>query len=115
MDDKIDVTSWSEPFLVEPAYDGIERRVLSFTEALMLVHYTVEEGAVFPAHTHDETHQAVYVVSGRVELVGEHERTLEAGDTFVVGPGVEHGIRGIAEETQLIDAFAPPIAEYAER
>jgi quercetin dioxygenase-like cupin family protein len=110
----MDLTKWSDPFKLEPAYEGIERRVLSFDEDLMLVHYTVEEGAVFPAHTHDETTQGVYVIEGSVELFGDHTETLEAGDTFVVGPGVEHGIRGVAEQTELIDSFTPPIEAYSE-
>ena len=109
----MDLTDWDDPFKLEAAYDGIERRVLSFDETLMLVHYTVEEGAVFPAHTHDETTQGVYVVDGSIELFGDREATLEAGDTFVVGPGVEHGIRGVARESTLVDSFTPPIDEYA--
>ena len=107
-----DRTEWDDPFKTEEAYEGIERRVLSFTDELMLVHYTVEEGAVFPEHEHDETHQAVYVISGAIELFGDESAVLEAGDTFVVGPGVRHGVRGVAERTELIDSFTPPIAEY---
>lgn len=104
-----------DPFKRELAFEGIERRVLAFTDDLMLVHYTVEEDAVFPSHTHDETHQAVYVVQGEIELFGDREATLSAGDSFVVGPGIEHGVRGSAPVTQLVDAFAPPIAEYGTR
>lgn len=111
----IEIRQAEDPFKEEPAYDGIERRVLSFTDDLMLVHYTVEEGAVFPAHTHDVTHQAVYVIEGEVELFGDREATLSAGDSFVVGPGIEHGVRGRAAESRLIDAFAPPIEEYGTK
>lgn len=111
----IEIRHAEEPFKEESAYEGIERRVLSFTDDLMLVHYTVEEGAVFPAHTHDMTHQAVYVIEGEVELFGDREATLSAGDSFVVGPGIEHGVRGKAAESRLIDAFAPPIEEYGRK
>lgn len=108
----IDIRPSDDPFKEETAYDGIQRRVLAFTDDLMLVHYTVEADAVFPGHTHDETHQAVYVIEGEVELFGDRETTLSAGDSFVVGPGIEHGVRGRAERSQLIDAFAPPIEAY---
>lgn len=114
MTDQIDVTDWEHPFKVESAYEGIERRVLSFTDEMMLVHYTVEEGAEFPAHDHDVTQQAVFVIDGEVELFGDRSERLRTGDTFVVGPGVKHGIRGIAPTSRLIDAFAPPIEAYAE-
>lgn len=59
----IEIRHAENPFKQEPAYDGIERRVLAFTDDLVLVHYTVEEGAISPAHTHDVTHQAVYLTS----------------------------------------------------
>jgi len=111
----MDIRPWDDPFETGAAYEGIERRVLAFTDELMLVHYTVDAGAVFPAHTHEEAEQAVYVIDGEIELFGDETAVLGAGDTFVVGPSTEHGVRGRAEETQLIDAFTPPIAEYAER
>jgi quercetin dioxygenase-like cupin family protein len=112
MADNFEYRPWDDPRRVEPAYDGIERRVLACSEELLLVHYTVAEGAVFPEHEHEETHQGVYVLDGALELFGDHEETLEAGDTFVVGPGERHGIRGLAEETHIVDAFSPPIERY---
>lgn len=111
--DDLTVTPWDDPNRVENAYDGIERRVLSFTDDLMLVHYTVQADAVFPEHTHEETHQAVFVLEGALDLFGDHETRLRAGDSFVVGPGTAHGIRGVAEVTRVIDAFTPPIEAYA--
>lgn len=115
MPQSMSVCSWDDPFKTEQPYKGITRRVLAFTDELMLVHYTVEEGAVFPVHEHDVTHQAVFVLEGELELVGDRTRRLTAGDSFVVGPGVEHGIEGVARETRIVDAFAPPIDRYAER
>jgi len=111
----MELTEWSDPFKVEEAHDGIERRVLSFDDTLMLVHYTLKKGAVFPVHTHDETYQGVFVINGAIELFGDQSATLESGDTFVVGPGTEHGIRGLEPGTRLIDSFTPPIEPYGER
>lgn len=110
--DAFDYRQLSDPYRVERAYEGIERRVLAFTDELSLVHYTVESGAEFPAHEHEETHQSVYVIDGEVELFGDRSKTLTAGDTFIVGPGERHGIRGVATESRLIDAFSPPIERY---
>lgn len=109
----IEIRDWTNPFKTETAYNGIERRVLSFTDDLMLVHYTLEEGAVFPEHKHERTHQAVFVLDGELELFGDRSATLSTGDNFVVGPDIRHGIRGVAERTTIIDAFAPPIEEYS--
>ncbi|UPV76759.1 cupin domain-containing protein (plasmid) [Halorussus limi] len=109
-----DDTNWTNPSKIDRPYEGIERRVLSYTDELMLVHYTVAEGAVFPEHEHDETVQAVFVIDGCIELFGDREGRLAAGDSFVVHPGVRHGIEGVAPRTQLIDAFNPPIERYRE-
>ena len=111
----MDIGRWDDPFKVETAYEGIERRVLAFDEEAMVVHYAVEEGAVFPEHEHETTTQTVYVVAGEVELFGDREATLGPGDSFVVGPGVRHGIRGLAPGTEVVDTFSPPIEDYAER
>ena len=110
--DALTVGRWAEPVREETAYDGIQRRVLCHDETTMQVHYTVAEDAVFPAHEHEETRQTVYVIDGAVELFGDHERLLEAGDSFIVGPGVRHGVRGVAERTELLDTFTPPVADY---
>jgi len=110
--ENLTVGRWDDPHLVETAHDGIERRVLCFDDDVMQVHYTVAEGAVFPAHSHEETRQTVYVIDGAIEMFGDHETMLEAGDSFVVGPGVRHGVRGVAEETELLDTFTPPIEAY---
>ena len=108
------IGAWDDPFTVEEAYDGIERRVLCFDEETMQVHYTVAADAVFPEHEHEETKQTVYVIDGAVELFGDHERILETGDSFIVGPGVRHGLRGVAERTELLDTFTPRLEAYPE-
>ncbi|WP_276274034.1 cupin domain-containing protein [Haloarcula litorea] len=110
--ESLTVGEWDDPLRHEQPYDGIERRVLASDADVMLVHYTVEADAVFPAHEHDETRQTVFVVDGEIELFGEHERTLETGDSFIVGPGVRHGVRGVAERTELLDSFTPPVEAY---
>ncbi|QIO20907.1 cupin domain-containing protein [Haloarcula sp. JP-L23] len=110
--ENLTVGTWDNPHRIEQAYEGIERRVLCVDEETMQVHYTVEAGAVFPEHEHAETKQTVYVVEGAIELFGDHERTLEAGDSFIVGPGVRHGVRGLADRTELLDTFTPRIERY---
>ncbi|WP_254546737.1 cupin domain-containing protein [Halomarina pelagica] len=111
----MEIVEWDDPHRAETAYEGIERRVLAHDGAQMLVHYTVEEGAEFPEHEHEEAHQAVFVIDGAIELFGDREALLETGDSFVVGPGVRHGIRGVAPETRQVCAFTPPVNAYAER
>ncbi len=114
MDASEDLTvgEWDDPAVAERAYEGINRRVLCYDDDAMVVHYAVEEGAVFPEHEHDETRQTVFVIEGEIELFGDCERRLTAGDSFIVGPGVRHGIRGVAGHSEIVDTFSPPIEDY---
>lgn len=108
------VGMWDDPLVIEQAYEGIQRRVLCSNEEMMQVHYTVAADATFPEHEHAETKQTVYVIDGTIELFGDYERTLETGDSFIVGPGVRHGVHGLAKRTELLDTFTPPIGAYTE-
>lgn len=68
--------SGDDPFLVERAYDGIERRVLCFDDEKIQVDYTIDADAVFPEH--EEARQTVYVVSGAVGLTGTRRFNIAA-------------------------------------
>lgn len=106
----MDITDWDEPARIDEL-DGGERRILACTDEMMLVHYTLEAGAEGAPHSHDETTQASFVVEGSLELCGAYSRTLEAGDSYVVPPGTEHGVRAL-EPCRVVDAFAPPLETY---
>lgn len=108
----LNIETWMGSVNIEHPHEGIERRVLAYNEGIMLVHYTVRRDAVFPIHEHDTIQQAVYVINGEIELRGDTESRLSTGDSFVVGPGIKHGIRGVAPCSEIIDAFSPPIEEY---
>jgi len=75
------------------AYPGLLRRVLAFNEKLMIVEHTMQEGSVFPRHSHPEE-QLAYLVSGhiRVEVGDRDPFEALAGDSFVVRGGVEHQV-----------------------
>ncbi|WP_222917147.1 cupin domain-containing protein [Natrinema sp. SYSU A 869] len=106
----MDITEWDDPNRIDDLAGG-ERRVLSATDELMLVHYSLEAGAEGEPHAHDETTQATFVIEGTLELRGERSRTLEAGDSYVVPPGTVHGVRAL-EACRVIDAFTPPLETY---
>jgi quercetin dioxygenase-like cupin family protein len=108
------VGTWEAPCKTEQPYEGIKRRVLCFDDETMQVHYTVKADAVFPEHEHEETKQTVYVIDGAIELFGDHEQLLESGDSFIIGPDVRHGVRGVAERTELLDTFTPRIESYTK-
>ena len=105
------VTNWEDPTRVDELDGGGERRVLAHSEDMMLVHYSLEEGDEGALHSHQQTVQASFVIEGSLELLGEYSSTVEACDSYVIPPGVTHGVRA-KESCRVIDAFSPPLEEY---
>ena len=90
----------------QPIEPGVERQVLTYTPALMLVRVRFAAGAVGAPHHHPHR-QVSYVAAGTfdVEVAGER-RVLRAGDSFIVEPDVVHGV--VAREAgMLLDVFTP--------
>lgn len=100
-------------FEVEPVemVPGVWRRTLASGERLMLVHVTLEEGAVVPAHSHPHE-QVGYVVSGELKMtIGGTEHSLKPGDSYLIPSNVEHGAV-TPEGAQVLDVFSPPREDY---
>jgi quercetin dioxygenase-like cupin family protein len=90
---------------------GLERQVLGYDEALMLVRVRFTEGAVGALHHHPHR-QVTLVEAGRfeVEIAGE-KQVLEAGDSFFVAPDLVHGVVAL-EAGVLADVFTPARADF---
>lgn len=85
---------------------GVRRRMLGYNDDLMLVEVAFEQGAVGTMHSHPHV-QSSYVASGRFEMnIGGRTEILEAGDSYFVPPGVDHGCKALKAGV-LVDAFAP--------
>lgn len=90
----------------EATEPGVERQVLTYSPALMLVRVRFEAGAVGTPHRHPHR-QVSYVADGAFEVrVGEGRQVLRAGDSFIVEPDVEHGVTAL-EAGMLVDVFTP--------
>ena len=95
----------------QPAAPGVERQVLAHDDGLMLVRVRFEAGAVGAVHRHPHR-QVSYVEAGVFEgEVGDDRQVLRASDSFVVAPGVPHGV--VAREAGvLIDVFSPAREDF---
>ncbi len=85
---------------------GTGRRVLAWSEHLMLVEVTFETGAEGALHSHPHE-QSSYALSGRFRYTVEGESVdLNPGDSVVVPGGLQHGTVCL-EKGKLLDTFTP--------
>ena len=94
-----------------PAGDGVLRKVLSYSETLMICEITLETGSVIAAHAHPHE-QITYIISGSCRYtVGEETREVGAGDSVLIPGNVPHSIV-VLEQMKVIDAFAPAREDF---
>lgn len=102
----------SEVKSTEP-FPNLTRRVLAYNEKLMLTEHTMEEGSVFPRHSHPHD-QLAYLVSGHIRVsAGDEIFEARAGDSFVLHGGVEHQVWAL-ERSVALDIFTPLREDYLE-
>jgi quercetin dioxygenase-like cupin family protein len=93
------------------AFPGLLRRVLAYNENLMLTEHTMEEGSVFPRHSHPHD-QLAYLVSGHIRVsAGDESFEARAGDSFVLHGGIEHQVWAL-EKSVALDIFTPLREDY---
>jgi len=90
----------------EKSAPGVERKVLCHDDAIMLVRFRFEAGAVGAAHSHAHR-QCSVIESGvfDVTIDGRTER-LSVGDSYLVAPNLVHGAVAI-ERGVIVDSFTP--------
>lgn len=95
----------------EDTPDGNRRRIVCYTDELMMVEFAFEQGGVGWMHSHPHV-QSSYVVEGtfKVTIDGRTE-TLSAGDSYIVPSGIEHGVKALTKG-RLIDNFTPHRADF---
>ena len=92
---------------VVPTGENVTRQVLSDHPEMMVVAFRFgAEGAVGDLHSHPHV-QSTYVEKGRFRFtLGDEEREVGPGDSFVIQSGLVHGCVCLEPGT-LIDCFTP--------
>jgi quercetin dioxygenase-like cupin family protein len=81
--------------------DGYSRGV-AVGEKLMMAHVQMEEGAMTAAHVHSHE-EIIYVVAGKWQIkLGEEEFVLEANQSLVIPPNIEHSSLALAETLAVV-------------
>jgi quercetin dioxygenase-like cupin family protein len=95
----------------ETTDNGVQRKVLSYDDELMLVHVRFERGAIGRPHSHFHR-QVSYIESGSFEVIIDDDNiVLRKGDSFIVKPNVNHSVIAL-EKGSIIDIFTPAREEF---
>ncbi len=90
----------------ETVDEKIKRKIMSYTNELMLVKVAFKQGGIGTIHQHSHL-QISYVARGVFEVtIGDQTRNLKEGDVYFVPSNVLHGAVCL-EEGLLIDVFNP--------
>ena len=91
--------------------DGIQIKTLVHGDKTLMTEFRMRKGAVLPRHTHPHE-QTGYLVSGRIQLsIGAGQHEAQAGDSWCIPGGVEHGA-DILEDTVALEVFSPVREDY---
>lgn len=76
-------------------------------EQLLLCRVHYDPGAEVPMHSHEDTEQLMWVLSGEIEMtVGGERRTVRADDVVVINRGVEHSLSS-STGCEFLEALSP--------
>ncbi len=93
-------------------WPGASRRTLVWGPRTMLAEIRMKAGTVVDPHQHPHVEEVAYVAAGRVQIsVKGRPFILQAGDAFMVPPGIEHA-NTVLEDAIIIDCFSPPREEW---
>ncbi|RWH80574.1 MAG: cupin domain-containing protein [Mesorhizobium sp.] len=96
-----------------PTPDGNRRRVLLYTDELMMVEFGFDKDGVGALHSHPHV-QASYVAEGRFEVtIDGRTEVLETGSSFIVPSNLIHGVKAL-EAGRLVDSFTPHRADFID-
>lgn len=93
------------------ADDGVCRKLMSYSDEIMLVKVQFKKGAVGRMHQHPHL-QMSYIAKGVFEVsIGDDTKTLKEGDVYFAPSGIEHGVL-CKEDGILIDVFSPARQDF---
>ena len=102
--EKNQVWNFKENIDAEKCAEGVERKILSYTDELMCVENHFKKGAVGALHHHPHT-QITYVVSGQFEFeIDGIKKVVNPGDSMLKKDSVPHGCVCLKEGI-LLDIF----------
>lgn len=85
---------------------GVTRKILSYSDDLMMCEITFQKGAQGNFHSHEHL-QITYIAKGSFEFtIGEEIKIVNQGDSVYMSSGEIHGVTAL-EDGILVDVFNP--------
>ena len=94
-----------------PCEPGVTRRILSYSDNLMMCEISFEKGAKgnFHSHVHE---QITYIAEGSFAFtIAGETKTVSKGDSVYMPSGAGHGVTCL-ERGILVDVFSPKRADF---
>ena len=97
--------------IVTPCEPGVVRRVLSWSDEMMMCEISFEKGAKGNFHHHP--HEQMAEGSFSFTIDGE-TKTVNKGDSVYMPPNAEHGVTCL-EAGKLVDVFHPKREDFLRK
>lgn len=89
-----------------PCEPGVSRKILCYSDELMMCEITFEKGAKGNFHSHEHL-QITYIAEGAFEFtIGDETKIVKKGDSVYMPSGITHGVTCL-EAGILCDVFNP--------
>jgi quercetin dioxygenase-like cupin family protein len=102
---------YNEDCKVTNCEPGVTRKVLAYSDELMMCEITFEKGAKGYVHSHKHL-QITYIAEGKFEFTVDGEtKTVSKGDSVYMPSNSVHGVTCL-EAGVLVDVFNPKREEF---
>lgn len=103
--------TFNQDITATPCEPGVSRKILSYSDELMMCEISFEKGARGNFHKHEHL-QITYIAKGSFEFTIDGEtKIVNQGDSVYMPSNAEHGVTCL-EEGILVDVFNPKRADF---
>jgi quercetin dioxygenase-like cupin family protein len=105
----------SQKTLFKQLNEKTSRKILTYSEDLMLVEFCFKKGGIGQPHKHENHEQVGYIANGSFELIiGNEKKIVKKGDSYHAAKNVLHGVVALEDDSIIVDAFTPMRADFLE-
>lgn len=89
-----------------PCEPGVTRKILTYSDDLMMCEISFETGAIGNLHSHEHL-QITYIAEGSFEFtIGNETKIVNKGDSVYMPSNIIHGVKCLMAG-KLVDVFNP--------